>query len=56
MAVEALRAALKTAPGAEVRSLIFGATAAPYLEKLNAAIVGAAAQLPAHAPALNPVE
>jgi len=36
MAVEALRDALKTAPGAEVRSLIFGATAALYLEKLNA--------------------
>jgi 3-hydroxy-3-methylglutaryl CoA synthase len=36
MAVEALRDALKTTPGAEVRSLIFGATTALYLEKLNA--------------------
>jgi hydroxymethylglutaryl-CoA synthase len=53
MAVEALRDALKTAPGAEVRSLIFGTTTAPYLEKLNAAIVGAAAQLPAEIRAID---
>jgi hydroxymethylglutaryl-CoA synthase len=47
MAVEALRDALKGAPHATVGSLLFATTTPPYGEKLNAAIVGAAAQLPA---------
>jgi hydroxymethylglutaryl-CoA synthase len=47
MAVEALRDALKGAPAAEVRSLVYATTTAPYAEKLNAALVGAAARLPA---------
>lgn len=46
MAVEALRDALKGAPQAQVNSLLFATTTPPYGEKLNAAIVGAAAQLP----------
>ncbi len=46
MAVEALRDALKGAPQARVNSLLFATTTPPYGEKLNAAIVGAAAQLP----------
>jgi len=47
MAVEALRDALKGAPAAEVRSLVYATTTPPYAEKLNAALVGAAAKLPA---------
>src|SRR5579883_3533365 len=47
MAVEALRDALRSAGGAMVQALLFATTTAPYAEKLNAAIVGAAAQLPA---------
>jgi len=47
MAVEALRDALKGAPRATIGSLLFATTTPPYGEKLNAAIVGAAAQLPA---------
>lgn len=47
MAVEALRDALKGAPSAEIRSLVYATTTPPYAEKLNAAIVGAAARLPA---------
>jgi len=47
MAVEALRDALKGAPAAEIRSLVYATTTAPYAEKLNAALVGAAARLPA---------
>jgi len=47
MAVEALRDALRGAPGPEVQALLFATTTPPYAEKLNAAIVGAAAQLPA---------
>ncbi len=47
MAVEALRDALRGAPGADVESLLFATTTPPYAEKLNAAIIGAAAQIPA---------
>ena len=47
MAVEALRDALKGAPNAEIRSLVYATTTPPYSEKLNAALVGAAAKLPA---------
>ncbi len=47
MAVEALRDALRGAPGPAVQALLFATTTPPYAEKLNAAIVGAAAQLPA---------
>jgi len=46
MAVEAARDALRAAPRRDVRSLFFATTTPPYLEKLNAALVGAAAQLP----------
>ena len=49
MAVEAARDALRatSAPHAsDVRSLFFATTTPPYAEKLNAALVGAAAQLP----------
>jgi 3-hydroxy-3-methylglutaryl CoA synthase/uncharacterized OB-fold protein len=46
MAVEALRDALKGARGATVGSLLFATTTPPYGEKLNAAIVAAATQLP----------
>ena len=47
MAVEALRDALKGAPHSTIGSLLFATTTPPYGEKLNAALVGAAAQLPA---------
>ena len=47
MAVEALRDALKAAPKAVPNALFFATTTAPYAEKLNAAIVGAATLLPA---------
>lgn len=46
MAVEATRDALRATPGAEIQSLFFATTTAPYAEKLNAAILGAAARLP----------
>jgi hydroxymethylglutaryl-CoA synthase len=47
MAVAALRDALKVTPAPDVRSLVFATTTPPYAEKLNAALVGAAALLPA---------
>ncbi len=47
MAAEALRDALKAAPSPAVTSLTYATTTPPYAEKLNAALVGAAAQLPA---------
>src|ERR1700678_2794970 len=47
MAVEAARDALKAAPAGEVQALIFATTTPPYAEKLSAAVIGAAAQLPA---------
>jgi len=46
MAVEAARDALRGASPASIRSLLFATTTPPYAEKLNAALVGAAAQLP----------
>jgi 3-hydroxy-3-methylglutaryl CoA synthase/uncharacterized OB-fold protein len=46
MAVEAARDALRTAPGAPIGALLFATTTPPYAEKLNAALVGAAARLP----------
>jgi hydroxymethylglutaryl-CoA synthase len=46
MAVEALRDALKGAPNLNLNSLFFATTTQPYAEKLNAAIVAAAARLP----------
>src|SRR6266849_7966728 len=46
MAVEALRDALKGAPDAVPDALFFATTTAPYGEKLNAAIIGAATRLP----------
>ena len=46
MAVEALRDALKGAPNVLPQALFFATTTAPYGEKLNAAIIGAATRLP----------
>jgi hydroxymethylglutaryl-CoA synthase len=46
MAVEALRDALKSVPNAVPDALFFATTTAPYGEKLNAAIIGAATRLP----------
>jgi len=46
MAVEAARDALRGSSATDVRSLFFATTTPPYAEKLNAALVGAAAQLP----------
>ncbi len=46
MAVEATRDALRASPVAEVQAVFFATTTAPYAEKLNAAILGAAARLP----------
>ena len=49
MAVEAVRDALKAAPGSsgDIQALIFATTTPPYAEKLSAAVIGAAAMLPA---------
>jgi hydroxymethylglutaryl-CoA synthase len=46
MAVEAARDALRGSSSAAIRSLFFATSTPPYAEKLNAALVGAAAQLP----------
>ena len=46
MATEALRDALKSANAANIQALFFATTTAPYAEKLNAAIIGAATRLP----------
>ncbi|MFZ0888265.1 MAG: OB-fold domain-containing protein [Candidatus Binataceae bacterium] len=46
IAVEALRDALRGAGGRGVQALFFATTTPPYAEKLNAAIVAAALQLP----------
>jgi 3-hydroxy-3-methylglutaryl CoA synthase/uncharacterized OB-fold protein len=46
MAVEAARDALHAAPQTAIGALLFATTTPPYAEKLNAAIVGAAARLP----------
>ncbi len=47
MAVEAVRDALRAAPAGAVQALFFATTTPPYAEKLNAALIGAAARLPA---------
>ena len=47
MAVEAARDALKSAPPGDIQALIFATTTPPYAEKLSAAVIGAATQLPA---------
>jgi hydroxymethylglutaryl-CoA synthase len=46
MAVEAARDALRAAPERQVQALLFATTTPPYAEKLNAAVIGAAALLP----------
>ena len=46
MAVEAARDALRATGAQDVRTLLFATSTPPYAEKLNAALVGAAAQLP----------
>ena len=46
MAVEAARDALRAAPVCRIDALFFATTTPPYADKLNAAIVGAAALLP----------
>src|SRR6185436_12250420 len=53
MALEAVRDALRAAPSRDVEALFFATTTAPYADKLNAAIVGAAALL---APELRAVD
>jgi hydroxymethylglutaryl-CoA synthase len=47
MAVEAVRDALRAAPPGDIEALIFATTTPPYAEKLSAAVIGAAAMLPA---------
>lgn len=46
MAVEATRDALHGAPAGDIHTLLFATSTPPYAEKLNAAVVGAVAQLP----------
>jgi 3-hydroxy-3-methylglutaryl CoA synthase/uncharacterized OB-fold protein len=46
MAVEATRDALRSAGASAVQALLFATTTPPYAEKLNAAVIGAAARLP----------
>ena len=46
MAVEAARDAMRATSTANIQALFFATTTPPYGEKLNAAIVGAAARLP----------
>lgn len=53
MAVEAARDALKTAPAEAISTLLFATTTPPYGEKLNAAVIGAAARLPAEIRAID---
>jgi hydroxymethylglutaryl-CoA synthase len=53
MAVEAARDALKTAPAEAISTLLFATTTPPYGEKLNAAVIGAAARLPAEIRAMD---
>lgn len=54
MAVEASREALRELPeGAEVDTIAFASTSAPYFEKLNAATVQAATNLPKSVTALD---
>jgi 3-hydroxy-3-methylglutaryl CoA synthase/uncharacterized OB-fold protein len=47
MAVEAVRDALRAVPDAAIDALVFATTTPPYADKLCAALVGAAARLPA---------
>jgi hydroxymethylglutaryl-CoA synthase len=47
MAVEAVRDAMRGVADPAVQALFFATTTPPYAEKLNAAIIGAAARLPA---------
>ncbi len=46
MAAEAARDAVRTVGAEKIRTLLFATSTPPYAEKLNAAIVAAAAQLP----------
>jgi len=46
MAVEAARDALRATAGTAIDALVFATTTPPYADKLNAALVGAAAALP----------
>src|SRR5436189_68666 len=46
MAVEATRDALRAAGSPPINTLLFATTTPPYAEKLNAAMIGAAARLP----------
>ena len=46
MAVEAARDALRAGTAPPIQTLLFATTTPPYAEKLNAAIIGAAARLP----------
>ena len=53
MAVEAARDAMRGVGVDKVRTLLFATSTPPYAEKLNAAIVGAAAQLPSESRAAD---
>ena len=53
MAAEAARDALRAVGADKVRTLLFATSTPPYAEKLNAAIVGAAAQLPSESRAAD---
>jgi 3-hydroxy-3-methylglutaryl CoA synthase len=53
MAVEAARDALRAAPACDVQALLFATTTPPYAEKLNAALIAAAARLPLEIRALD---
>ena len=46
MAVEAARDALRGVPAPAIQTLLFATTTPPYADKLNAAVLGAAARLP----------
>ena len=53
MAVEAGRDAIRSASAVDVRSVYFASSTAPYAEKLNAATVAAAVQLPVEVRAID---
>lgn len=53
MAVEATRDALRHGGAGDVHTLLFATSTPPYAEKLNAALVGAAAQIPAQSRAAD---
>jgi hydroxymethylglutaryl-CoA synthase len=53
MGVEAARLALRSAPGTDVRTLVFSTVEPAYVDKTNATAVHAALRLPADVPAID---